>query len=302
MYAQANSAGLTWDYGVIPYDPFQQLWVRRYESMLDAHEKYGLCGLMESHHYGFWPSFIRRIEKWMFNEPRLSGEQAHTYYPCSAEDQYGLFRIGPAYSMVFHNDVQIQTVPYAHFGGNAITLTDYGANAFYKTTSYGMKNTGLVQQRIPGEIHCLEKMIELLTQGTRGIREIADQLDGAQREDALRLVNQLEFMMRTGRMAIHVRQWTLCKRHFMAETGVDVLLGLLDEMEEIGKREISNAEAVIPLVEADSRLGWEPSMEYIGDAWHMRWEIRQTRQVLEQEIPLYRCVMQSQDTDVNDIY
>ena len=30
-----------------------------------------------------------------------------------------------------------------------------------------------------------EKMIELLTQGTRGIREIADQLDGAQREDAL---------------------------------------------------------------------------------------------------------------------
>ena len=87
----------------------------------------------------------------------------------------------------------------------------------------------------------------------------------------------------------------------MAETDVGILLHLLDEIQEIGAREIANTEAAIPLVEADSRLGWEPSMEYIGDAWHMRWKIRQTKQVLEQEIPLYRRIVQAPYSEKNDI-
>ena len=61
----------------------------------------------------------------------------------------------------------------------------------------------------------------------------------------------------------------------------------------IGRAEIANAEATIPLVQADSRLGWEPSMEYIGSEYHLRWKIRQLRQVLEQEIPRYERGLQS---------
>ena len=49
--------------------------------------------------------------------------------------------------------------------------------------------------------------------------------------------------------------------------------------------EIQNAQQTIPLVEADSRLGWEPSMEYIGSVYHLNWKIRQVRQVLDTEIP-----------------
>ncbi|MBR2431529.1 MAG: hypothetical protein IKB23_01305, partial [Clostridia bacterium] len=58
FYSMTNTGGLTWDVGVIPYVPAPYQWIKRYEGMLDAHEKYGLSGTMDSHHYGFAPSFI----------------------------------------------------------------------------------------------------------------------------------------------------------------------------------------------------------------------------------------------------
>ena len=36
-----------------------------------------------------------------------------------------------------------------------------------------------------------------------------------------------------------------------------------------------NVEATIPIVQVDSRLDWEPSMEYIGDERFIRWKLRQ---------------------------
>jgi|HigsolmetaAR203D_1030402.scaffolds.fasta_scaffold64853_2 hypothetical protein len=43
----------------------------------------------------------------------------------------------------------------------------------------------------------------------------------------------------------------------------------------------------IPLTEADSRLGWEPSMEYVTDPEHLRWKIEQVRQVIDRVLPEY---------------
>jgi hypothetical protein len=59
-------------------------------------------------------------------------------------------------------------------------------------------------------------------------------------------------------------------------------------MTQLGEAEIANAQATIPLVDADSRLGWEPSMEYMTDRAHLEWKIAQMRLVLEEEIPEYR--------------
>ena len=43
-------------------------------------------------------------------------------------------------------------------------------------------------------------------------------------------------------------------------------------------------------MEADSRLGWEPSMEYVGDKWHIEWKIRQVESALR-EINSYRKML-----------
>ena len=43
----------------------------------------------------------------------------------------------------------------------------------------------------------------------------------------------------------------------------------------------------IPLVEFDSRLGYEPSMEYMTDKAHIEWKLNLLRDVMEKELPSY---------------
>lgn len=318
LYTQANSAGRTWDYGVVPFHPFPELWVRRYQSMLEAREKYGLSGIMESHHFGFWPSFISRIEKLMFTQPFPSGEavlkavaselygpenleealhawhllsEAHTYYPCVNEDQYGPFRVGPAYPFVLEKQVEIPTVPHAIHGGNRITYVDYAYSRGAPTAHSGSLQIGFRQIRIDGELRSLEKMRDLQRQAREALEALAEKLEGIRKADCLRLCNMIRFMENTALTTIHAKQWAKLRWKFFVLTEKEALQAWVEQMIALAEAEIRNAEDTIPLVEADSRLGWEPSMEYIGDARHLRWKIKQTTQVIENELKYYRKII-----------
>ena len=314
LYTQANSAGRTWDFGVVPFEPFPYQWARRYRAMLNAKDEYGLCGVMESHHYGFCPSFISKLERKMFTSPRTDGDDAIRalalelygeswaeeamrgwkkisdgmhYYICSNEDQYGPFRVGPAYPLVYNVDVTIPTVPYAHFPGNEICITDYACAKIFCYIAFGYNKTARLPQRHPEEVKCLEKMQMLFHEGRLILEGIAPHLTGMQQEECLRLCNLIHFLEHCARTTIHVKQWSVLRTKCAAETDSRKLLDLHAQMVAIGEAEIQNAEETIPLVQYDSRLGWEPSMEYIGSEYHLRWKIRQVRQVLENEIPRY---------------
>ena len=63
---------------------------------------------------------------------------------------------------------------------------------------------------------------------------------------------------------------------------------MMDSIEKLLRDEMQNAADTIPLVEADSRLGWEPSMHYMTDAWHLDWKMRQITSVLKFSLPEYR--------------
>ena len=97
----------------------------------------------------------------------------------------------------------------------------------------------------------------------------------------------IHFMEHCARTTIHVKQWSVLKNKCASETDSNKILQMPRQMVAIGEAEILNAQETIPLVQKDSRLGWEPSMEYIGSEYHLRWKIRQVRQVLDQEIPRY---------------
>ena len=64
-----NTGGMTWDCGVVPYIPVPQQWFRRYEGMHEARKKWNLSGIMDSHHYGWFPSVVCECAKWSFWEP-----------------------------------------------------------------------------------------------------------------------------------------------------------------------------------------------------------------------------------------
>ena len=57
---------------------------------------------------------------------------------------------------------------------------------------------------------------------------------------------------------------------------------MVSDMIALIKDEIENARATIPLVEFDSRLGFEPSMEYMCDADHLYWKVECTNEALSE--------------------
>ncbi len=306
LYTMCNTGGLTWDIGVIPYEPAPYQWIRRYEGLHQAREKWGLCGLMESHHFGWWPSFISETAKWSYWTPspkeddvlymlakRDFGEEnvdtvlavwkswseGIRNYVSTNEDQYGPFRIGPSYPLVFRRGAVIPGVPHAMFGGNKICNTNY--------TSHDSGRSSLFQLRLPVEMKRLEKMRNYFAYGVDCLEKIYQKLEDNKKKDAFYMINLGKFITNCVTTVINVKKWALLKMKLLIETDVNRIREYADEMICIGQEEIKNAEATISLVEADSRLGWEPSMEYMTDKEHLEWKILQVKQTIEGEIPGY---------------
>ena len=301
LYAQVNTAGMTWDMGVIPYEPFPYQWMKRYRRIVEGQEDFGLCGLMESHHYGIYPSFISSLSNLCLTKSNLTMEEnlamvlsAHfgaenlektdaalklwseaiTYYSPTGEDQYGAFRVGPSYPFCLGRLINIPSVPHAMFG-NSICVPQY-------CTEFSGK-ASLISIRVWKEIEYLKKMKELLDQGIVILESIENKND-----ELLYLVNMGHFMSHYVQTGIHAKQWHTLKCRFDSVQDTDELETILNEMEALLLAERENAETSIPYVELDSRLGWEPSMEYMCDKEHIEWKLREVDYVLQSELVNYR--------------
>ena len=308
LYAMANAAGLTWDFGVVPYEPMPFQWLKRYQGLLEAKEKWGLCGIMESHHFGFWPSFINAFEKEVFFASGESGEalldgvlqryfgrenaakvrealygwsKAITYYLPTNEDQYGAFRIGPAYPLCLNRRIKPPSMEHAMFG-NGIFFEEYPMD-YGNMVSHLEDKCTLIGMKLDDEIHSLKTMRRLLEEGVAILDSIENKND-----ELFYLLNLGRFLVCTTTTGIHAKQWYRLKNCLKVESKPDVARQLLEDMEELAKREIENTKSAIPLVQADSRLGWEPSMEYIADEKRLLWKIRQVEFMMRIELGDYK--------------
>ncbi|MFA7159231.1 MAG: hypothetical protein WC299_07990 [Kiritimatiellia bacterium] len=316
LYTMCNTGGLTWDFGVVPYEPVPMQWARRHRALLKANREWGLSGLMESHHFGWWPSFVSELAKWAYWTPSTPADRilqliaARDYgreasplvmeawkfwsraicrYVSTDEDQYGPFRVGPSYPFVFHpknlhkhllgRNFSIPSVPHAKFGSR-IVVSDYTPLDNDRQSPFSM--------RIKPELRTLGTMLALWQKGIDRL-EKSKPLVPARKLPALEnLLNLGLFMRNCIRTTLNIKEWWILNRRLTNASGRKSILKLLDEIEALARREIANAESTIPLVERDSRLGWEPSMEYMTDAEHLRWKIAQVKSVIAREIPAYR--------------
>jgi len=301
LYSMTNTAGVTWDFGVIGYEPFPYQWIKRYKAMQEAHEKWGLCGLMESHDYGLYPSFISKLSKWAFfgtDESMESileriirseyGEAAApkvlsalkawsdsiTYTVPSNADQYGAFRVGPSYPFCLYRHINLPASPNSE-AGNGIVFPDYMAE--------DDGNVAMTSVRVPGEIRSLEKMKALLEQGLAELETIE-----CKNEKLEELINLGKFLRCSVITGIHAKHWHLLKCSMRYEQNTTKLSQILDSIESLLLQEKANAESAIPLVQRDSRLGWNTCMEYMCDEDHIRWKLRQVDYVLKTELPTAR--------------
>ncbi len=304
LYSMTNTGGLSWDFGVIPYEPFPYQWIKRYKEMEKAHDKWNLQGLMECHHYGFYPSFISKLSKWVFSEPRVAPEEilekilksefgeenfskvdeamklwseGITFYVPSDADQWGAMRVGPSYPLQIDTEVSLPSSPTAHFGSGICF-------PFYFSEPKGRES--YVSLRVPVEIEAYKKTRALIDEGI-ALLESAENKN----EKLKRLINLGKFISCSLTTGINAKNMFRLKNRLRSFETREELIKVTDEIEAMIKAEIENAEKAIPLVEADSRLGWEPSMEYMTDKSHIEWKIRLENYVLDFELPRLRKVI-----------
>ncbi len=327
LYTISNTAGATWDIGIVPYIPAPEIWGERYDRLIECHDTYGLSGLMESHHYGAYHSFISELTKemgWLPRRPfgehleaiavREFGKENladvldawhHASEGCrhnvpTVEDQYGPLRVGPAYPFVMRTQWVMPSPDFAHFGGARITYTGYGQ---YK----GFPGSDCLTRprRVLHEIAEFEIMKRELDAAAEIFTGVAERLLGRAREEAGRMAAHLFLMARTAETTVNVKRWSMLRR--MVEEmvgdrdasltvneewlkGAPAFYGVNDLSPATIKRlctaiaeaECANALRAIPAVDYDSRLGYEPSMEYMCDREHLLFKVDCTHKALSE--------------------
>ena len=309
LYTMSQCAGVTWDFGTIPFEPMPYQWMKRYEAMRKAKEDWGLCAGMDCHHHGFYPSIITKFSKHAFLEPAepmdaildriLVGEygaenlekvqeglrlwsEAITYYTPTEGDLCGASRVGPSYPFTLFARVQLPFVEKAMFGARVVGLS-YSTGYSYPEFMGADPREHVLTLRIREERKSLEKMLQLLKDGIAVLEAIPNPNEKLQS-----IINLGKFIACCVTTNIHAKTWHILKCQLNAEFDKDGILAILDEMEALLHTEIANAEAAIPLVEVDSRLGWEPSMLYLTDKEHLEWKIKQVHYVLDVEMVKFR--------------
>ena len=209
------------------------------------------------------------------------------HYVASNEDQYGPWRTGAAYPFVFQpnisrtmmtKEIVFPTAKHAHFGSGII-------KTFYTPYENSEQSPGFL--RYPAELRSLQKMLDLWNKGlTAAIRAI-EFADPGKKEEARRLEALGHFIRNSIITTMNIKKWWQLNIAMQASSSAEEAEACLDKIEALAYDEIKNAEDTIPAVEFDSRLGWEPSMEYVCDKWHLEWKIRQVKSALT-EIAAYR--------------
>ena len=314
LYTMSNTAGRTWDFGVVPYVPVPQQWIRRFRAMQEAHERWGLSGVMDSHHFGWFPSEISELAKWCFWSPAVDPDkilmkiatrdfgadaaelavrawqlwsQAIDSYTPGFDDQAGPLRVGPSYPLRFKPCLY----PHAGYGkiyptspqspvGTRWLNPDYFPEHLFNMSSCG--------RRIPEDIQIMTKALALWEEGNTIMQQALEKVPYAKLEHAAKIVGVGEFCSRAIRTMIHTKRWWLLNRRLEIEYDFTEAGKILDELDQIIEAEYDNVERTIPLVEADSRLGWEPSMDYIGGIRQLRWKLNYLETLRRHTLPDYR--------------
>ena len=300
LYSMVNTAGRTWDFGVAPYEPFPWQWHTLHNHILDAHEKYGLCGLMESHHFGFTPSFISLQAKEAFTRngqpfadylrcwaEALAGEHADTllegmklvdasirHYIPSNENQYGPYRIGPAFPFCLRQPFKMPKKPDSMWG-MAICNTHIFHEDVKGFAPYSLRRLDELEE------HTLAR--ELTKQGLKRLKTIP-----SKSAELKKLINLVEFLYRCHVTAVHFKEFSMLQEKLMLAASWPEIEKLADRIEKLALKETENVKKTIPLVQKDSHLGYEPSMSYVCDEESLRWKLKQMDYMLKRELAAYR--------------
>ncbi|MBQ6914169.1 MAG: hypothetical protein IJQ65_00490, partial [Kiritimatiellae bacterium] len=297
LWSNCNSAGLTWDFGNIPYQPAPWQWKKRWDALKDAHAKWNLSGLRENHEYGWTPSFIAELEKECMTEGgdgfeeslraiaardygaanvekaleawRLWSRAADDYVPTD-ENQYGPCRIGSAYPFnFFGEDLQQGWKPPKDFpleAGAKFTICHFD---FSKPIG-GLGTAAIVldEETERKEIELFESQAADYSRGAGLFREIAASLPAGRRDEAERMAALGAYLGCACATTANLKKGRIAWRR-----------GDRAAVEALARAEYANAKSALAAVDADSRLGWLASSGYTGSRPQIEWKLRKMREL-----------------------
>lgn len=322
LYSMSNTGGRTWDIGAAPYIPVPQQWQKRYEALADAKERFGLCGLMENHHYGWLPSFLTLFSKNAFTSDGISNEEmltriARRDYAQSYQkaldawtlfsegirhviacdiDQYGPYRSGPTYPLLFTQkkaELNMPSVPWAWHQSGGIW------NPIYPDDIFSDPQNSLMRLRhVTAVATKFEEGITLLAEaaaesGCRKGGEVWKQLAVAR------------FTYCTYRTAKCVMQWNIAKKLLFALTEnthadtYDMFFSALSISERTVRslaaymtclvdKEKENLLMALDCWQTDSSIGFEASMEYVFSDEFYHWKL----DIMDESLALLEAYLQ----------
>ena len=314
VHGNVNTTGIAWDFGCVPYVPAPYKLIERLAYLRRARTELNVTSHYATHHYGWWSCVASDLGKWYsWEDYEPDSEQllekiairdygrdaapavlrawrlwsdAMDHYVASNEDQYGPWRVGAAYPFIFQpnitrtmlpKEIQFPTAPQAHFGWRII-----------KTLYQPYENSNQAPDflRFPAELRELRKMEAEWLDGLRQLEGVSDSPEG------MYLAALGQFILCSIRTVIHIKTWWGLNMQLQLSPSAQAALDRLDEIEQLAREELANALEALPAVRADSRLGWEPSMEYVCDEWHLDWKRKQLESALR-EIAQYREIVQN---------
>ena len=327
LYAMSNTGGLTWDYGAIPYMPTPYRWKQRWDNMRKAHADWGLCGLMEDHHYGWHPSFVSELAKEAFTRGGIPFDEhirkiaardfgaenadavvkawkgwstALTMQPATHANQYSIFRAGPAYPFnalgprirdPFSCGKEADpTLPFCDYAANGaricrLNYADDQIRQWVEGLDYFPRlNPSAGEVRL--ETESLDAAAKLYLDGVKVLRDAAATLpEGARRTRAEKIAGIGEFMGRTCLTAAAVTKATKLEDAVLSDKTTDAAKDAAKaEIHALARAEYANAKAALKVLEFDSSLGWEPTMEYIGGIEQMKWKLRRMEELYGEKV------------------
>lgn len=285
LSSMSNTGGRTWDFGGLPLVPVPYAWMERFRNLRSARKDFGLSGLMESHHYGFTPNFMAEIAKAAFTrefdeadlEMTLRGiaardfgfanvedvlaawrdwSEAMKWHSARSYDQYGPLRVGASYPFNLPG-VTMPDPPHPQYEYH--DGIKHGTGWKYLAPSYPCKD-----EELQGRIGTDRRELALLEQGNDRLESVLPKVPSAKLAAARRMLGYGKYMAATIRTLINTRRYRLA-----------CLARDEDERQLILKEESANVRSLIPWVENDSLLGFEPSMRYVTDREMLEWKLKQ---------------------------
>ena len=137
--------------------------------------------------------------------------------------------------------------------------------------------------RIFDEMALINEVREHLEAGLKKLTAIENANENLEKLKAL-----AGFMINSCKTAVHVKELYIALERLHIAGTKENAAKLLDEIEAIIRKERENVLDSIPIVQVDSRLGWEASMEYQADEQCLNWKLRQLDYELNFTLPKFR--------------